>query len=190
IATPGSPPAALAAKSATPAIPIVFGVGEDPVRIGLVASLARPGGNATGINFFVQELVAKRLGLLHELLPKAMQIAVLVNPANTATADSTLRDMPEAARAAGLQFRVLKASTNREIGAAFANIVREPADALFVAPDGFFTSRRVQFATLAARHVIPTVFSNRDAVEAGGLMSYGTDSADMYHQAGIYVGRI
>ena len=190
IATPGSTPAALAAKSATSTIPIVFGVGEDPVRIGLVASLARPGGNATGVNFFVQELVAKRLGLLHELLPKAMQIAVLVNPANTATADSTLRDLPEAARAAGLQFRVLKASTNREIEAAFANIVRDPADALFVAPDGFFTSRRAQFVTLAARDRIPAAYVNREIVAAGGLMSYGTDPADRLRQVGIYTGKI
>jgi putative tryptophan/tyrosine transport system substrate-binding protein len=190
IATPGSTPAALAAKAATTTIPIVFGVGGDPVGIGLVASLARPGGNATGFNFFVGELAAKRLGLLHELVPKAVRIAVLVNPGNAATAEATLRDVPEAARAIGLQIQTLKAGTSREIESTFATLVREPADALFVAADGFFHSRRVQFAILSARHAIPATYSNRDAVEAGGLMSYGTDTKDMYLQAGIYTGRI
>jgi putative ABC transport system substrate-binding protein len=190
IATPGATPAALAAKAATTAIPIVFGVAEDPVRLGLVTSLARPGGNATGINFFAQEVVAKRLGLLHELVPNAVRIAVLVNPANAFTAESTLEAMPEAARALGLQIRVLEASTSREIEAAFATFVREPADALFVAADGFLNSRRVQFATLATRQGIPTAHANRQAVEAGGLMSYGTDITDMFRQVGIYVGSI
>jgi putative ABC transport system substrate-binding protein len=155
IATSGSNPAALAAKAATTTIPIVFGVGADPVKMGLVASLARPGGNATGINFFLADIAAKRLGLLHDLVPKAVRIAVLVNPTNTSTAEATLRDIPEAARALGLQIQVLNASTSREIEAAFATLVRDRADALFVAPDGFFISRRVQFATLAMRHGIP-----------------------------------
>ena len=190
IATPGCTAAALAAKAATTTIPIVFGVGEDPVKLGLVASLARPGGNATGINFFTAEVVAKRLGLLHDLVPKAVRIAVLVNPANAPTAEATLREIPEAARALGLQIQVLNASTSREIEAAFATLVRDRADALFVAPDGFFISRRVQFATLAARHGIPAAYSVREFVEAGGLMSYGTDILDMYRQVGVYTGQI
>src|SRR6516165_3211154 len=154
--------AAQAAKAATTTIPIVFGVGEDPVKLGLVASLARPGGNATGTNFFTQEVEAKRLGLLRELVPKAVRIAVLVNPANVPTAEVTLREVPEAARALGLQIHVLNASTSREIEAAFAALVRDGADALFVAPDGFLTTRRVQFATLAARYGIPAAYSNRE----------------------------
>jgi ABC-type uncharacterized transport system substrate-binding protein len=190
IATPGSNPAALAAKAATTTIPIVFGVGDDAVRMGLVDSLARPGGNATGINFFLAELLAKRLGLLHELVPKAVRIAVFVNPGNSSTAEATLRDIPEAARAIGLQIQILNASTNREIEAAFATVVRDRADALFVTPDGFFVSRGVQFATLAARHGIPTAHATRDEVEAGGLMSYGTNPADMYRQVGVYTGQI
>src|SRR5262249_40549179 len=148
----------------------------DPVKLGLVASLARPGGNATGINFFATEIVAKRLALLHDLVPKAVRIAVLVNPANTTIAETTLREIPEAARALGLQIQVLNASTSREIEAAFATMVRDRADSLFVAPDGFFSSRRVQFATLAASHRIPAVYPFRENVEAGGLMSYGTDN--------------
>jgi ABC-type uncharacterized transport system substrate-binding protein len=190
IATPGSTPAALAAKAATSTIPIVFGVSQDPVQVGLVRSLAQPGGNATGINFFVSEIVAKRLSLLHELVPKAVRVAVLVNPANAPTAEATLRELPEAARAMGLQTVVLKASTSREIEAAFATLMREPVDALFVAPDGFFASRRVQFALLAMRYGIPAAHSSRDSVEAGGLMSYGTDDVDMYRQVGIYTGQI
>ncbi len=190
IATPGSNPAALAAKAATTTIPIVFGVGDDSVRMGLVDSLARPGGNATGINFFLAEVLAKRLGLLHELVPKAVRIAVLVNPGNPTTAEATLRDIPEAARATGLQIQILNASTTREIEAAFATLVRDRADALFVPPDGFFASRGVQFATLAARHGIPTAHATREEVEAGGLMSYGTNTADMYRQVGVYTGQI
>jgi ABC-type uncharacterized transport system substrate-binding protein len=143
IATPGFTAAALAAKAATTTIPIVFGVAEDPVKLGLVTSLGRPGGNATGINLLSAEVVAKRLGLLHDLVPKAARIAVMVNPANSSTAEATLRDVPEAARALGLEIQVLHASTSRDIEAAFATLVRERADALFVAPDGFFTSRRV-----------------------------------------------
>jgi putative ABC transport system substrate-binding protein len=190
IATPGSNAATLAAKAATASIPIAFGVGEDPVKLGLVASLARPGGNATGINFFVTEVAAKRLGLLHGLVPGAVRIAVLVNPANPSSAEPTLRDISQAAGAIGAQTQVLKAGTSREIEAAFATLVRERADALFVAADGFFTSRRVQFATLAARQAIPAAYSNRDFVEAGGLMSYGTGLADMFRQVGDYTGRI
>jgi putative ABC transport system substrate-binding protein len=166
IATPGLSQAALAAKAATTAIPIVFGVGDDPVKLGLVASLARPGGNLTGINFFTAEVVAKRLGLLRELVPKAARVAVLVNPANAPIAETTLRAMPEAARALGLQIQVLNASTSREIETAFATLLHDRADALFVGPDSFFISRRVQFATLAARDRIPTSCSNREMAEA------------------------
>jgi putative ABC transport system substrate-binding protein len=190
IATPGSSPAALAAKAATTTVPIVFGVAEDPVKLGLVASLARPGGNATGINLLSAEVVAKRMGLLRDLVSRAVRIAVLLNPANPSTAEATLRDIPEAARALGLQVQVLHAGTSREIEAAFATIVRDRADALFVAPDGFFTSRRVQFATLAARHAIPAAYSNRSYPDVGGLMSYGTDTLDYYRQAGVYTGQI
>ena len=190
IATPGGTFAAQAAKAATTTIPIVFGVGEDPVKLGLVASLARPGGNATGVNIFVAEIVAKRLGLLHDLVPKAVRIAVLVNPANRAITDLVLRDIPEAARALGLQIQVLEASTSRQIEAAFATLARDRADALVVASDAFFSSRRVQFATLAARHGIPVAHPFREDVEAGGLMSYGTDNFDQYRQVGIYTGQI
>jgi putative tryptophan/tyrosine transport system substrate-binding protein len=190
IATLGSNPAALAAKAATTTIPIVFGVGTDPVKLDLVTSLARPGGNATGINFFVADIAAKRLGLLHDLVPKATRIAVLVNPDNTSTAEATRRDMPEAARALGVTIEVLNASTSREIEAAFAVLVRNRADALFVAADAFLNSRRVQFATLATRHGFPSTYSNRAVVEAGGLMSYGTDFLDMFRQVGVYTGQI
>jgi putative ABC transport system substrate-binding protein len=189
IATPAGNYASQVAKAATTTIPIVFGVSEDPVRLGLVDSLARPGGNLTGINFFVTELTAKRLALLHELVPKAIRIAVLVNPANPAT-ESTLRDIPEAARALGLQIQVLNASTRSEIEAAFATLVRDRADALYVAGDAFFTSRRVQFATLAASYRIPATYPSREAVEAGGLMSYATDRVDMWRQVGTYTGQI
>jgi putative ABC transport system substrate-binding protein len=190
IATPVSTPATLATKAATPTIPIVFGVGEDPVKLGLVASLARPGGNATGINFFVQEVVAKRLGLLHELVPKAVRVAVLVNPANASSTEITLREVREAAPAIGLQIQVLNATTIGEIDAAFATLARERPDALFVAPDSFLNSRRVQFANLAARDRIPAAYPQRDTVLAGGLISYGTDLADTYRQVGVYTGNI
>jgi putative ABC transport system substrate-binding protein len=189
IATPNNA-AALAAKAATTTIPIVFGVAEDPTRLGLVASLARPGGNATGVNFFPGEVVAKRLGLLHDLVPKAVRIAVLVNPANTTVAEATLREIPEAARALGLQIQVLNASTNLEIEAAFAALARDRADALFVGGDGFFSSRRGQFATLATRDRIPAAYSERDYVAVGGLMSYGTDLAEVFRQVGGYAGSI
>src|SRR5262249_45497046 len=182
IATPGSNPASLAAKTATATVPIVFGVGEDPVKLGLVASLARPGGNATGINFFGHEVATKRLGLLHELVPKAVRIAVLVNPANAPGAEAALRAIPDAARAIGLQTQFLKASTSEEIEAAFATLLRDRADALFVAGDAFFVSRRVQFVTLTARHAIPAIYSLREYVEAGGLMSYGADDLKRRYQ--------
>ena len=190
IATPAGNYAAQAAKAATTTIPIVFGVGDDPVMLGLVASIARPDGNATGINFFFQEVVAKRLGLLHELLPKAVRIAVVINPANAPVAETMLREVPEAARAIGLQIQVLNASTRREIELAFATIVRDRAEAVFVAPDSFFASRRVQFVTLSTRFGIPSSHTSRDVVEAGGLMSYGADIGDMYRQVGAYTGQI
>jgi putative ABC transport system substrate-binding protein len=189
IATIGAP-AAVAAKAATATIPIVFGVGEDPVQLGLVASLARPGGNATGINFFSQEVVAKRLRLLHDLVPKAARVAVLVNPANALAAESILRDLQEAAPTIGLQIQILNATTIGEIDAAFATLARERPDALFVGPDGFFASRGVQFATLTARDRLPAAYENRNIVAVGGLMSYGTDLADMLHQVGVYAGNI
>src|SRR5262249_14573341 len=190
IATPAFRIGAQAAKAATSTIPIVFGVGDDPVKLGLVASLARPGGNATGVNNFATEVVAKRLGLLHDLLPKAVRIAVLVNPANAPVTEATLRDIPEAASALGLQIRVLNASTSREIEAAFTTLGRDPPDALLVARDGFFVSRRVQFAVLAVRHAIPAIYATREYPKVGGLMSYGTDALDTWHQVGIYTGRI
>ena len=181
---------ALAAKAATATIPIVFGAGEDPVQLGLVASLARPGGNATGINIFVQEVVAKRLRLLHDLLPKAARVAVLVNPANASSVEATLRGVQEAAPLIGLQTQILNATTIGEIDAAFVMLAQEHPDALFVAPDTFFTSRRVQFATLTARDRIPATYPLRDYVEVGGLMSYGPDFTDMFRQVGVYTGSI
>jgi putative tryptophan/tyrosine transport system substrate-binding protein len=171
IATPGNTNASIAAKAATATIPIVFGAAEDPVKLGLVASLARPGGNATGVNFFSAELVAKRLALLHELLPKTVRIAVLVNPTNGSTAEVTLRAVQEAARVMGLQIYALNASTSREIDAAFATLARERLDVLFVGGDAFFTGRRAQLVTLAARDRIPAAYVNREYVAAGGLMS-------------------
>ena len=177
-------------RSTSDRVGILCAAAKDPAKLGLVASLARPGGNATGINFFAQEVTAKRLGLLHELVPKAVRIAVLVNPANTSASESTLREIPEAARALGLQIAVLNASTSREIEAAFRTLVSGRADALFVAPDGFFAGRPVQFVTLAAHHRIPAAYTQRDFVEAGGLMSYGTDIADMFRQVGVYTGQI
>ena len=190
IATPVFTPAALAAKAATATIPIVFGVPEDPVRLGLVASLARPGGNATGINIFNQELAAKRLRLLHDLMPKAVRIAVLVNPGVASIAESTIRDVQEAAPIIGLQIQILNATTVGEIDAAFAAMAHERPDALFVAGDTFFTSRAVQLATLTARDRIPAAYAVRELVEAGGLMSYGTDLAAAFRQVGVYTGSI
>jgi ABC-type uncharacterized transport system substrate-binding protein len=190
IATPTSNPAALAAKAATTTTPIVFGVGEDPVKMGLVSSLARPSGNATGIYVFAADITAKRLGLLHDLVPKAVRIATLVNPANASTAEAARRDIPEAAHALGLQIEFLNASTSREIETAFATLARDRADALFVAPDSFLNSRRVQLATFAARYAIPAAYSVRNVVEVGGLMSYGADNAEAWRQVGLYTGQI
>jgi putative ABC transport system substrate-binding protein len=186
----GGTQSASAAKAATKTIPIVFAVGEDPVRLGLVASLSRPGGNVTGINYFIWELLDKRLALLRELLPAAKRVAVLANPANAARAESALRDMKVAARAIGMEIQVVNASTSAEIDAAFAAIARDHVEALFVLPDPFFVVRRVQLANLAARHAIPTAFPVRDFAEAGGLMSYGSSIADAYRQVGVYTGRI
>jgi putative tryptophan/tyrosine transport system substrate-binding protein len=188
-ATTASAPA-LAARGATKTIPIVFLVGEDPVRHGLVASLARPDGNLTGINFFNAELVAKRLGLLRELVPAGTRMAVLVNPADVATAETTVRDVNASARAMGLQIQVLNASTSREIDAAFATFVRERPDALFVGGDAFFNSRRVQLANLASRHAIPAAYPGRDFPDVGGLISYGSDLTDGFRQVGVYTGRV
>ncbi|MFL5088805.1 MAG: ABC transporter substrate-binding protein [Xanthobacteraceae bacterium] len=180
---------ALAAKAATTTIPIVFQSAEDPVRQGLVASLARPGGNLTGINVFTGELTAKRLELLREIVPKAARVAVLVNP-NNPTAEMTLRDVEPAGRAMGLHIQAFNASTSREINTAFATFAHERPDALFVSLDVFLNSRRAQLVNLASRHAIPATFSNRDCVEIGGLMSYGANLADTFRQVGVYSGRI
>jgi putative ABC transport system substrate-binding protein len=187
MATVGNVPT-LAAKAATATIPIVFGVAENPVKLGLVASFARPGGNATGINFLNQEVASKRLRLLHELVPDAVRVALLVNPANASGTETALRIMQEAAPTIGLQIQIL--NTSREIDAAFATIEREHPDALFVAGDAFFTSRAVQFATLTARHAIPATYSGREYPEVGGLMSYGTDFPEAFRQVGVYTGKI
>jgi putative ABC transport system substrate-binding protein len=190
IAAAGGIAAILAAKAATTTIPIVFTIIDDPVKLGLVASLARPGGNLTGINFLSGEVVAKRLELLRELVPAATRVAVLVNPTNGVDAETTVRDVAAAALTIGFQIQVLNASTSREIETAFATFVRERPDALFVGPDPFFGGRRVQLATLATRHAIPTAYALRDYAEAGGLMSYGANVADAYRQVGVYAGRI
>jgi ABC-type uncharacterized transport system substrate-binding protein len=190
IATAGSTPAALAAKAATAAIPIVFGVGEDPVALGLITNLAKPGGNVTGINFFAFELNAKRLGLMHELLPKATRFAVLLNPGNAPSAQSTSNEIRKAAQGLGLDVLFFNASTSAEIDAAFTAMAHERVDALFIAADAFFNGRRVQFATLAMRDRLPASFLTREMVEAGLLMSYGTSVADMFRQVGIYTGSI
>jgi putative ABC transport system substrate-binding protein len=181
--------AAVAAKAASTTIPIVFLAAEDPVRLGLVVSLARPGGNATGINVFLGEVTAKRLGLLYDLVPKANRVGVLVNPADVLT-ETTLRDVQPAARAKGLQIQVVNASTSGEIDAAFAAFVREQVDALFIGPSGFFSSRRVHIANQAMRHGIPATYYQREFPEIGGLMSYGTNLADTWRQIGVYVGRV
>ena len=190
IAAAGGTPSALAAKAATTSIPTLFGVFEDPVKLGLVTNLARPGGNLTGINFFSIELAAKRLQLLHELVPGTARVAVLVNPDDATTAESHLRAVDAAARPLGLQIRVLTASTSREIDAAFATFVRERPDALFVSSGAFFLSRRVQLVHLATRHAVPATYSLRQYAEVGGLMIYGANLKDAYRQLGIYAGRI
>jgi putative ABC transport system substrate-binding protein len=190
IASTGGIPAAFVAKAATTTIPIVFLVSDDPVKLGLVTSLARPDGNLTGINFFSGELTAKRLELLRELVPAATRVAVLVNPANAANTETTVRAVEPAARAIGLQIQVLNANTIREINAAFATLVRERLDALFVGIDPFFNSRRTQLVNLATRHALPASYPARDFAEAGGLMSYGANIADAWRQVGSYAGRI
>jgi putative tryptophan/tyrosine transport system substrate-binding protein len=190
IAIPGSVVAARGAKAATATTPIVFQIGDDPVQAGLVASLGRPGGNITGVTSLNVEVTPKRLRLLHELVPKAARVAVLVNPANTTATESALRDLHEAAPIIGLQIQVLKATTIAEIDAAFAMLSRERPDALFVGPDGFFATRRVQFAILAARERIPAAYTQRGYVAAGGLMSYGSDQVEMIRQVGAYTGSI
>jgi putative ABC transport system substrate-binding protein len=188
IAAPASA-AVRAAKAATQTIPIVFAVGDDPVKLGLVASLARPSGNLTGVNFFAGELVAKRLELLGELVPAATRVVVLVNPAGPA-AEITLTEIEDAARARGLQIRVIKSSTNREIDAAFETVAGERPDALFVGGDPFFTGRRMQLTILAARHALPATYAQREFADAGGLMSYGTSLTAAWRQTGAYAGRI
>src|SRR5262249_55039974 len=181
---------ALAAKDATTTIPIVFGVTDDPVKHGLVASLARPGGNLTGVNLLSTELTAKRLDLLREMLPRASRIAVLVNPANTVNTQTTLREVEAAARAMGLQIQSFNASTSREIDAAFAAFGRERPDAVFVGQDAFYNGRRLQLANWASRHALPITSGSRDICEVGGLMSYGVNIVDAYRQEGVYTGRI
>ena len=180
---------ALAAKAATTTIPLVFGVGEDPAKMGLVASLARPGGNLTGVNFFSAELVAKRLELLRELVPGAVKVAVLMDPAAPPTA-TTLQELEAAARSMGLRIQVLNASSGGEINRAFATLAHERPDALFVGPGFLFNSRRVQLVHLATLHKIPATYSERQYIEAGGLMSYGSNVADAHRQIGVYAGRI
>jgi putative ABC transport system substrate-binding protein len=190
MAIPGSTPISLAAKSATNTIPIVFGVGENPVRLGLVTSLAQPGGNATGINFFGIETEAKRLGLMHDLLPKAASFAVLLNPSNPRYSEATSKSLSEAASTLGLDIVFYKASTPGEIDAAFTAMARDRADALFIGGEALFASRSVQIATLAVRDRLPASFSSRELVQAGLLMSYGTNLIDMVRQVGIYTGSI
>jgi len=178
------------AKAATTTIPIVFISAEDPVKLGLVASLARPGGNLTGFNIFNDEVAAKRLELLRELVPGATRVAVLVDPTNGLGSESILRDVEAAARAMGLQIRVIEASSSSEINAAFATFVSERPDALYVGGGPFFNTRRIQLAILAARHLVPMTSSARAIAEVGGLMSYGSDVLDTIRQVGVYTGRI
>jgi putative ABC transport system substrate-binding protein len=190
IATPGSTAATLAAKAATTAIPIVFVIGADPVKIGLVASLNRPGGNVTGINDIGVDIGAKRLGFLQELLPRATRFGVLVNPDNPSITESFVTELQTAASAIGRQIEVVTASTNADIDTAFATLVKKRADALLNCPDALFVTRRVQLITLAVRHALPALYHRRELAEAGGLMSYGSDLPDQFRQTGGYVGRI
>jgi putative ABC transport system substrate-binding protein len=190
IVSPGFPPGALAAKATTTSIPIVFGVGDDPVKLGLVSSVARPGGNVTGVNFLVHEAVTKRSALLHELVPKAIRIAVLFNPGNAAASEQTVKVAREAATALGLQILAFGVSTVGEIDETFVAMARERIDALLIAGDGFLNSRRGQFATLAIRDRLPMVAATRETAEAGGLLTYGASVPDMFRQVGIYAGSI
>jgi putative tryptophan/tyrosine transport system substrate-binding protein len=189
IVTPGQVPTR-AAKAATSSVPIVFGVGENPVELGLVSSFSKPGGNATGINFLTGEMVPKRLRLLHDMVPKATRIAVLVNPGNLSVAESTAREVQEAASNMGLQTQVLNATSISEIDAAFVALARDRLEALFVAPDALFISRRVQLVTLTARDKVPAIYATRDPVVAGGLMSYGVDLTEMFRLMGVYTASI
>jgi putative ABC transport system substrate-binding protein len=190
IATPGNTAAALAAKAATSTIPIVFGVAEDPVALGLVTSLARPGGNATGINYLAAQIVAKRLSLLRELLPRAVRVAALINPANLTNTELTLRELRTAGRVLGLDVSVYNASTADEIDSAFSAMVKQRPDGLFVAPDSYYSTRGGQLIRLAAKHGIPAVYSVRDYVEEGGLMSYGPNIRDMFYRVGMCTGKV
>jgi len=190
IITTGGPSSALSAKAATPTIPIVFNIGDDPVRVGLVTSFARPGGNLTGVSFLGIELTAKRLELLRELVPRTARVAVLVNPADAHVVQATLRDTEAAGRAMGLQIQVFNADTGREMETAFENMARDHADVLFVAPTPFFVVRRIQVVQRAAFHRIPASYPLRDFADAGGLMSYGASLRDAYRQVGLYAGRI
>jgi len=190
IVTPASTAAALAAKAATTTIPIVFETGADPVKIGLVASLNRPGGNATGVSDVGVELGAKRLGLLHELLSGAARFAALVNPTNPFITEPFVAEMQTAASAIGRQIEVVTAGTKGDIDAAVGTLVKDRADAFLISPDALFVSRRVQLVTLAARHVLPALYHRREFAEAGGLMSYGSNLTDQFRQTGVYAGRI
>jgi putative ABC transport system substrate-binding protein len=190
IVTPIGTVTALVAKAATTTIPIVFSAGTDPVKAGIVASLSRPGGNITGVNYMAAELDAKRLGLLHEMTPRATRIAFLVNPTNPVPAESMIKNVEAAASVAGLHIDVFRTGTNREIETAFAALVQNPADALVVGADPLFVDRRVQLVTLATRHLLPTVYFLREFVEVGGLMSYGASELSRYREVGIYTGRI
>jgi ABC-type uncharacterized transport system substrate-binding protein len=190
IAATGGTPTALAAQAATKTIPIVFAVPEDPVGLGLVASLPRPGGNLTGVNFFNAEVAAKRLELMRELVPSAKRVAVLVNPTNAPNMEANLRQVRPAAEALGAQIEVIRAASSREIDTAFAAMMRDRPDVLFVMGDALFNSRRLQVAMLAARHALPACYPSRDYPASGGLMSYGTDVTDAFRQVGVYVGRI
>jgi putative tryptophan/tyrosine transport system substrate-binding protein len=186
----GGPGVAFAAKAATTTIPILFLSADDPVRIGLVPSLARPAGDLTGINFLNRELASKQLELLRELVPKATRFAVVVDPAYAEITEATLRDVKQAATAIGLQIQILNASTSHEIDAVFATLGRERPDALFIGSDPFLNSRRLQLSLLAMRHAIPAIYSNREFAEVGGLLTYGSDIAEAYRQVGVYAGRI
>jgi putative ABC transport system substrate-binding protein len=190
LAATGPPAAAFAAKAATATIPIVFLAGQDPVRLGLVTSLARPEANLTGVNFLNTELVAKQLELLRELVPRAGRIALLINPVNPATAESTVRDAELAARMMGVQIQLLRANTSRELDTAFTTLARERPDAMFVPSDAFFAGRRVQLVQLVTHHRIPAMYTQRDFPEIGGLMSYGSNIVDAFRQVGVYCGRL
>jgi putative tryptophan/tyrosine transport system substrate-binding protein len=190
ITIPGTTAITIAAKAATSTVPIVFFVGDDPVKLGLVESRASPGGNATGFNYVVGDAVAQRLAFLHELLPKAVRVGVLTNPANAVATEALLPRLEEGARTLGLQIGILRASSVAEIDTSFEAVGREGYDALFVAPDTFFSSRRAQFAAVARRERIPACYGDRETVAAGGLMSCGINYSDVYRQVGLYTGNI